>query len=145
MKKAFRLLIWFFYNLRFAIKIYNEQRIDDTIGQLNTWEYRRNRSEMQKARDILFHNYADASSSAKKFFWKYYLYRVVKRTVRTICILMFFVILLTIGISQLDWHYGEEFALGMVCSSIEIVLLIFIVKEIKNMQNMINESKSYKI
>ena len=142
MKKVFRLLIWFFYNLHWARRIYNEQRIKDFVSQLDTWEYSRRRSEMQKATYIIICNYSDTPANAKHFFWKYYLYRVVKRMSMCIGICLLFMMLLVIGTMQIDWHYGKEIAFGVLLISIVNIMFIVIAKECKSIRNIVAEHKS---
>lgn len=142
MKKVFRLLIWFFYNLHWAKRIYNEQRIKDMVGQLNTWEYSRNRSEIEKAIDIIKYCYSDASTNVKSFFWKYYLYRVVKRISICIGICLLLAVLSIISIMQIDWHYGKEVTIGVMFISFASLMFIIIAKECKNIRNIVVEHKS---
>ncbi len=142
MKKVFRLLIWFFYNLHWAKRIYNEQRIKDMISQLDTWEYSRKRTEMQKAIDIIFYSYSDATASEKSFFWKYYLYRVVKKMSMYISICLLITILSITSIMQIDWHYGKEIALGVLFICITSLMLIVIAKECKSIRNIVVDYKS---
>ena len=142
MKKAFRLLIWFFYNLHWAKRIYNEQRIKDVIRQLDTWEYSRKRSEMQKAIDIIRNNYSDASTNAKSFFWKYYLYRVVKGMLIDIGACLLLIILCITGITQIDWNYGKGIAFGVLAISIAGIMFIVITNKCKDIRNIVAEHKS---
>jgi hypothetical protein len=112
------------------------------VSQLNTWEYSRNRSEIEKAIDIIKYCYSDASINGKYFFWNYYLYRVVKRI--SICISTCFLlaVLSIISIMQIDWHYGKEITFGVLLISCTGLMFIIIAKECKNIRNIVVEHKS---
>ena len=143
MKKVFRLLIWFFHNLHWAMNIYRQEQLNDFFESMNFYEYRRGRTEMQKCKYILFHRYDGAPTDAKKFFFNYYLYRVIRRKSIQICVCIFLIIIISISNIQLNWNISNELVFGILIFVLMIVFIVEMIRLIKNIRNTLKEFKAY--